>query len=71
MNNLKCLKTATKAWVLQKTLKEDEELRVINFKLELLEDPEGCGYATFDSQDRIRKLEVDRRKILQVKEERW
>ena len=49
MNNLKHLKAATKALVLQKTLKEDEELRVINAELELLEDPEGGGYATLDS----------------------
>ena len=71
MNNLTRLKAATKNWVIQKSLKEDEELRAINVELDLLEDPEGGGYAILASRDRIQMLEADRRRILQVKEESW
>ena len=68
MNNLKLLKAATKTWATHKALLEEEELRVINTELELLEAPDGGGYATAESRDRIRELEAARRKILQVKE---
>ena len=34
MNNLKRLKVATKEWVIQKSLKENEEMRAINAKLD-------------------------------------
>ena len=54
MENLKGMKQATKEWALQKKLKEEEALKNVDSELDFLESPEGNGYASLDSLDRVK-----------------
>ena len=71
MDNLKRMKLATKEWDFQMKLKEEEVLKNVNLELDFLESPEGNGYATLDSRDRVNELESIWRIILQLREESW
>ncbi len=71
MDNLKRMKAASKLWSLQKKLKEEETLENVNSELSLLEDPGGNGYGTIESRARLQELEMERRRILQLREESW
>ena len=55
----------------KKKEKEEEELKRVNAELALLEDPEGGGYVSMDSRNKIKDLEASRRTILQIREESW
>jgi len=46
-------------------------MNFVNSELALLEDPDGNGYGTVESQNRIDELEMERRRILQLREESW
>ena len=63
------MKAATKSWAAKKKEKEEEELKRVNAEIALLEDPEGGGYASIDSRNKIKDLEASRRNILQIREE--
>ena len=65
------MKAASKNWVAKKKEKEEEELKRVNSELAQLEDPEGGGYASIDSRNKIKELEASRRNILQLREESW
>eukprot|EP00253_Pinus_taeda_P015496 PITA_15496 len=69
MDNLIRMKVASKHWALQKMLKEEETTNLVNSELALLADPNGNGYGTVESQNRIQELEMERRRILQLREQ--
>ena len=71
MENLQRMKKATKEWANSKKLREEEELRKVNEELDFLEKPEGAGYSSLESRNKIRELESTRKNILQLREESW
>lgn len=71
MDNLTRMKVASKQWALHKKLKEEETLENVNSEIALLEDPGGNGYGIEESRARIQELEMERKRILQIREESW
>eukprot|EP00253_Pinus_taeda_P034625 PITA_34625 len=71
MENLKCLKKATKSWAKERQKTQNEQMIKISEELKLLESMGLDGYSSQSSKDRIISLEKAQNQLLLAKEKEW
>jgi len=71
VSNLKKLKQATITWVHLKRVREEQDLKEVEYALYSIYESDGGGHSSPNSKDRLLQLEKKKMKLLEDKEVVW